>query len=291
VSAPRDPPPGAGPRRFPGWTALELVLAGSLLALFLVPLASLFAYAPPSEIVRVAGQRDVQLALEVTLYASALAVAVSVLLGVPLGYLLARRRFPGRSVVASIVALPVVVPHLLVGLGFLLLTLPGTPLGNWTAAVGLPLRDTILGVVLVMVFVSAPYTVLASELSFRAVDPKLVEAARSLGADAAQAFRTVTVPLAVRGIGAGVLLSWARAVSEIGGILVLAYLIYPSLGYSGPVTSTVSVYVYNLVILGNLKDAAAVSSLFLLVAFVLFVVVRLLERSGRLPWRRGELLP
>lgn len=274
-----------------GGTTLGIVLSGSLLLLFLLPLVALLTYAPPSTIVRVAGERGVQVALAFTLYASGIAVAVSLGLGVPLGYLLARRSFPGRSVVASIVALPVVVPHLLVGLGFLLLTLPGTPLYDWTTAHGLPVPSSILGVVLVMVFVSAPYTVLASELSFRAVDPRVVEAARSLGADRWAAFGTVTFPLAARGIGTGLLLTWARAVSEIGGILVLAYAVYPSGLYPGPVTSTLSVYIYNLFYLGDLTDAAAVSSLFLLLAFGLFVAVRIAERAGRLPWRRGELLP
>lgn len=281
--------PGHGPTV--GWTALGAVLAGSLLALFVLPLLALLTYAPPTDLVRAAGEKAVQWTFLATLYASALAVLVSGVLGVPLGYLLARHAFPGRSIVASLVALPVVVPHLLVGLGFLLLTLPGTPLGTWTVAVGLPIRSSIWGVVLVMVFVSAPYTVLASELSFRAVDPKLLEAARSMGAAPAQAFRTVTFPLALRGVGAGLLLSWARAVSEIGGLIVLAYAIYPSFGYAGPVTQTVSVYIYSLFAAGDLRDAAAVSSLFLLLAFALFVGVRLVERAGRLPWRRGELGP
>lgn len=281
-----------GPRWFAaGGTALGLVLSASLLALFLLPLFALLTYAPPSAIVHVAGERGVQVALVFTLYASGIAVAVSLALGVPLGYLLARRSFPGRSIVASVVALPVVVPHLLVGLGFLLLTLPGTAVHDWTTAHGFPIPSSILGVVLVMAFVSAPYTVLASELSFRAVDPRVVEAARSLGADRWTAFGTVSFPLAARGIGTGLLLTWARAVSEIGGILVLAYAVYPSGLYTGPVTSTISVYIYNLFYLGDLRDAAAVSSLFLLLAFALFVAVRIAERAGRLPWRRGELLP
>ncbi len=274
-----------------GWTVLEIVLSGSLLMLFVVPIVALLTFAPPSEIARVASEKGVETSLLFTVYASALAVAVALVLGVPLGYVLARRSFPGRSVVASVVALPVMLPHLLVGLGFLLLTLPGTPVHAWAEAARLPLVGSITGVVLVMVFVSAPYTVLASELSFRAVDPRLLEVSRSLGASRSSAFLTVTLPLAVRGIGAGLLLSWARAVSEIGGLLVLAYTIYPSGAYQGPVTSPISVYIYNLFELGNLKDAAAVSSLFLLIAFAVFLAVRLGERAGRLPWGRGELLP
>jgi len=273
------------------WVVLQLVLAGSLLVLFVLPLYALFTYAPPAAIGAAARDPAVRAAIWLTLFASGIAVLAAVVFAIPLGYLLARRRFPGRTVVEAVVALPVAVPHLLVGLGLFFLLIPGSPLYRFTTAVGIPVYDTIWGVVLVMVFVSAPYTVLASDLSFRAVDPRVLEAARSLGAGPASAFLTVSFPLALRGIVAGLLLTWARAVSEIGGILILAYTVYPGGPYNGPVTSTISVLVYDLFQNGNLKEAAAVSSLFLLIAFALFVTVRLGERLGWLPWGRGELVP
>jgi ABC-type sulfate transport system permease component len=289
--------PGVAPphrrrwRTGPLWLALQIVLSGSLLLLFLLPIYGLFTYAPFSRIVLAAGSAPVWQAIWLTFYASALAVLAAALLAIPLGYLLARHAFPGRSIVESVVALPVVIPHLMVGLGLLLLLLPGTPLHRWTVALGIPIVDSIWGVVLVMVFVSAPYTVLASDLSFRAVDERVLEAARSLGAGSATVFLMVTMPLALRGIVAGLLLTWARAVSEIGGLLILAAAVYPGGPYNGPVTSTISVYVYDLFQLGDFADAAAVSSFFLLVAFALFLLVRLGERSGWLPWRRGEFAP
>ncbi len=287
VSAPtmRRPPHG-----WP-WIVLEAILAGSLLLLFLLPIYALFTYGTPAEILSAANNFAVREALWLTFYASGVAVLAALIFAIPLGYLLARHPFRGRSVVESVVALPVVVPHLLVGLGIFLLVIPGTPLYRFTTEIGVPIYDTIWGVVLVMVFVSAPYTVLAADLSFRAIDPRVLEAARSLGAGPATAFLTVTFPLALRGIVAGLLLTWARAVSEIGGILILAYTVYPGGIYNGPVTSTISVLVYNLFQSGNLAGAAAVSSVFLLIAFALFLVVRVGERYGWVPWRRGELLP
>ncbi len=278
----------ASPRRRwrtgPAWTGLQVALSASLLLLFLLPLYALFTYAPPSEIGAAAGDPAVRAALWLTFYASGIAVLASVVFAIPLGYLLARRTFPGHSVVEAIVTLPVVVPHLLVGLGLFLLLAPGSPLF-------FSVYDTLYGVIFVMVFVSAPYTVLASELAFRAVDTRVLEASRSLGAGPATSFLTVSFPIALRGIIGGLLLSWARAVSEIGGILILAYTVYPSGLYNGPTTSTISVLVYNLFQNGNLRYAAAVSSFFLLIAFVLFTAIRVAERSGWLPWGRGELTP
>jgi len=284
----------ASRRRFrsgPYWLALQLVLSGSLILLFVLPIVALFTYAPFSRIVAAAGNSAVRESIWFTFYASGLTVLAAVLLAVPLGYVLARHRFLGRSVVEAVVALPVAVPHLLVGLGLFLLFVPGTPLYTWSNALGFTVYDRIWGVVLVMVFVSAPYTVLASDLSFRAVDDRVLESARSLGASPANVFLLVSLPLALRGIVAGLLLTWARAVSEIGGILIIAYVVYPGGPYTGPTTSVISVYIYNLFSGGDLADAAAVSSFFLLVAFAIFLVVRLGERSGWLPWRRGELAP
>jgi len=285
-------PPRRRLRTGPLWLGLQLVLSGSLLLLFILPIAALFTYAPAWRIVSAASNGAVRAALWVTFLSSGLAVLAAIIFGIPLGYLLARRPFRGRAVVESVVALPVVVPHLLVGLGlFFLLVPPGAPLYGFTQWIGFPVYDTIWGVVLVLVFVSAPYTVIASELSFRAVDGRVIEAARSLGAGPAEAFLTVTFPLALRGIVAGLLLSWARAVSEIGGLLILAAAVYPAGPYNGPVTSTISLYIYNLFQFGDLKDAAAVASLFLIIAFALFLLVRVGEQSGWLPWRRGELAP
>jgi ABC-type sulfate transport system permease component len=285
-------PPRRRWRTGPYWLALQLVLSASLLLLFIIPIVALFTYAPVSRIFAATDNGGVRAAIWVTLFASGIAVLAAVLFAIPLGYLLARRKFVGRSVVESLVALPVAVPHLLVGLGlFVVFVVPGSPLYRLTNWLGIPVYDSIWGVVLVMVFVSAPYTVLASDLSFRAVDERVLEAARSLGAGPAAVFLMVTLPLALRGIVAGLLLTWARAVSEIGGILILAYTILPGGPYNGPVTSTISVYIYSLYGGGDLADAAAVSSLFLIIAFTLFLLVRLGERSGWLPWRRGELSP
>jgi ABC-type sulfate transport system permease component len=272
------------------WLALQVVLSAALLLLFLLPIYALFAYAP-SKILSYASNPGVDAALWLTFYASAITLGIAVVFAIPLGYLLARRTFPGRSVLEAVVALPVVVPHLLVGLGLFILLLPGSPAYRFTTWIGFPVYDTIWGVVLVMAFVSAPYTVLASDLSFRAIDDRVLEASRSLGAGPATTFLTVSLPLALRGIVAGLLLTWARAVSEIGGILILAYAVYPGGPYNGPVTSTISVAVYNLFQAGDIQGAAAVSAVFLLIAFALFLAVRLAERTGWVPWRRGELLP
>jgi molybdate/tungstate transport system permease protein len=265
-------------------------LAASLLLLFVLPLAALFVYAGAGGLFRAATDRGFLTSIEFTLLASGIAVALGLLTGVPLGYVLARYRFPGRALVESIVLLPVVVPHLIVGIALLLLLAPTAPLGAFVASLGIPIFDAIGGVVLVMLYVGGAYVVLTSELAFRSVDEGTLEAARSLGATPTEAFVTVTLPLAFRGILTGGLLMWARGVSEVGGFLILAYAIFPSPPWNGTVTNTASVYVYNLYSIAGLPGAAGASAVLVLVALAIFLGVRLLDRGG-LAWMRGGWLP
>jgi molybdate/tungstate transport system permease protein len=261
------------------------VLSASLLGLFLLPIVALFFYAGGNGLAFAAGDAGFRTALEFTLLASAMAVGLGLVTGVPLGYVLARYRFPGRGILESIVTIPVVVPHLVVGIGLLLLFAPNGPIGAFTASLGIPIFDAVWGVVLVMLYVGGSYVVLTSQLAFRSVDEEVLEAARSLGAGPGEAFATVTLPAAARGILTGALLMWARGVSEVGGFLILAYAVYPSPPWNGPVTNAASVWIYTY---WGIDPAAAAgaSALLVLVALAIFLLVRILDRTG-LGWARG----
>ncbi len=256
------------------------VLSASLLLLFVLPIAALFWTAGSAGIFAALANQGFVVSIEFTLLASAIAVAIGLLLGVPLGYFLARFEFRGRSLIESIVLLPVMIPHLVVGLGLLLVFLPGTPLGEAASAVGLPVFDHPAGVVLVMLYVGTSYVVLASQNAFRSLDRGAVEAARSLGATPAEAFWSVSLPHAASGVLTGGLLMWARGVSEVGGFLILAAAVYPGPGWGGPVTSPASVYIYNLYGTGGLAGATAASALLVLVALAIFLAVRALAGAA-----------
>jgi ABC-type sulfate transport system permease component len=265
------------------------LLSASLLALLVLPLVALLAAASPLALMNVLKDAGARTAAEFTLMASGAAVVIALGTGVPLGYLLARRSFPGRTIVSSVITLPIALPHLVAGLAIFLLFAPSTPVGATADRLGIRVLDSFWGVVLVMVYVSAPYVVLASELAFRAVDGSVLETARTLGAGPMTVFWTVTMPIAARGVVAGAVLSWARAVSEIGGFLIVASMVYPGAPYNGPATVPISLYVFNLFSIGDTDGAVAVSVWILLLAFALFLGIRLLERRGFLPWVSGEM--
>ena len=266
------------------------VLSASLVGLFVLPLVALVVYTGGGGILSAAESGGFVVALEFTLLSSGIAVALGLVTGVPLGYVLAKYRFPGRTIVESIVLVPVVIPHLVVGIALLLLFAPTAPLGHLTAALGIPIFDAIWGVVLVMVYVGASYVVLSAQLAFRSVEEGAIEAARSLGASPSETFLTLTLPSAARGIVTGALLMWARGVSEVGGFLILAYAVSPSPPWEGPITNTASVYIYNLYSVSGLPGATGAAALLVAVALAIFLAVRLLDRTG-LAWARGGWLP
>ena len=130
----------------------------------------------------------------------------------PLGYILARKDFKGKSFVQAVVDVPIVIPHSVVGI-MLLVTFSNRIL------------DSYLGIIMAMLFVSAPFTINAARDGFLAVDEKLEHVARTLGASKLRAFFTISLPMAMSSILSGAIMTWARAISEVGAILIIAY--YP----------------------------------------------------------------
>ncbi|BAD84207.1 ABC-type sulfate transport system, permease component [Thermococcus kodakarensis KOD1] len=137
---------------------------------------------------------------------------IALLFGVPLGYVLARKDFPGKSAVQALVDVPIVIPHSVVGI-MLLVTFSNSIL------------DSYKGIVAAMLFVSAPFTINAARDGFLAVDEKLEAVARTLGASRWRAFLSISLPMAFPSIASGAIMTWARAISEVGAILIVAY--YP----------------------------------------------------------------
>ena len=137
---------------------------------------------------------------------------IALLLGVPLGYVLARKNFPGKSAIQALIDVPVVIPHSVVGI-MLLVTFSSAILDNYT------------GIIAAMLFVSAPFTINASRDGFLKVDERLEHVARTLGASRLRAFLSVALPMAFPNIASGAIMTWARAISEVGSILIVAY--YP----------------------------------------------------------------
>jgi len=194
-----------------------------------------------------------------TLRTAALATILIVPPALAIAWLLARRRWRGKSLVETLVALPLVMPP--VATGLILLELLGRrgPIGGWLhRALGLDVVFTWRAVVAAMMVMSFPLLVRGARVAFEEVNPRFEQIARTLGATNARVFATITLPLAARGIISGMLLAFARAIGEFGATILVA-------GNIPGRTTTLSLAIYNLVQLG--RDAEA----FRLVAFTVVI--------------------
>lgn len=183
--------------------------------------------------------------LALTLKVAGWATAINLLLGVAVGYVMARWRFPGREVVDAALTLPMVMPPTV--LGYYLLVVIGTQgvLGAWLLEhFGLRLIFTVPAAIIAATIVSFPLVFKAARAAFETVDPQLEDAARTLGVNEWAVFFRVSLPLAWRGILAGLLLSFARALGEFGATLMVA-------GSIAGKTQTLSIAVYEAVQAGQ----------------------------------------
>ncbi|QGZ42048.1 molybdate transport system permease protein [Pseudoduganella flava] len=206
------------------------------------------------------------LSLKVALWAT----AIDIVLGVALGWLLARVRFPGRELLDALLTLPMVMPPTVLGYYLLVVIGRNGPLGRWLHdAFGINLIFTWEAAVLAAAVVALPLVLKAARSAFETVDPQLEQAARVLGISSFAVFLRVTLPLAWRGVLAGALLAFARSMGEFGATLMVA-------GSIPGKTQTLSIAVYEAVQAGQ-DDTA---NLLVLVTSVTCVVVLLL--AGRL---------
>jgi len=157
-----------------------------------------------------------------TLRMAALATAAILVPGIAAGLLLARYRGPGRGALDTLLSLPLVLPPTAVGLGLLELLARNGPLGSWLEAHGLAVVFNWKGVVLATGVMSFPLLVRSARTAFEEVDPRLVALARTLGCRPAAAFFRVTLPLARRGIVAGLVLAFSRSLGEFGATILVA---------------------------------------------------------------------
>ncbi|MFD7867719.1 molybdate ABC transporter permease subunit [Streptomyces sp. NPDC059783] len=193
------------------------------LAFLALPLVALLIRAPWRSMPTLLTSTEVWEALRLSLLCATGATAVSLVLGVPLAWLLARVEFPGRGLVRALVTLPLVLPPVVGGVALLMALGRNGVVGRWLDAwFGVTLPFTTTGVVVAEAFVAMPFLVVSVEGTLRAADPRYEEAATTLGASRFTAFRRVTLPMIMPGIAAGAVLAWARALGEFGATITFA---------------------------------------------------------------------
>lgn len=206
--------------------ALFLGAAGLALAVVLVflalPIVAIFVDVPPGDLVAGLGDAAALDALRLSLETSAIALGLIIAFGTPAAWLLATRRWRIRSVLITIVELPLVMPPAVAGIGLLAALGPQGVLGGALDDAGIRLVLETAGVVVALTFVASPFYIRQAIAGFEALDPALLDASRTLGASEGRTFARVAIPVAATALGAGAALAWGRALGEFGATLMFA---------------------------------------------------------------------
>jgi len=202
-------------------------------------------------------------ALLLTLEAATISTLILMVFGVPLAYVLARFEFRGKKLVEAITDLPLVVPHAVVGIIILIAFGPRSCFAPLLEEIGMVMEDSFWAIVAVFCFVGTPLLVDCAKDGFASINPYLEGVARCMGAGPGRTFYTIALPLALRSILTGALLAWARAMSEVGALLIIAY--YPK---------TINVLVIEWFSVYGLRYTVALTLILLSISIVVFVVLR-----------------
>lgn len=269
-------------RRRGGWFAW---VCGALLAVTLtflgLPLVGLLTDVPPGELVQALGEPSAREALALSLGTSLAALALILLVGTPAAWLLATRRLPARSLLVTLVELPLVIPPAVAGVALLAVFGPNGLLGPLLDELGIRLVLETAGVVVALTFVASPFYLRQAITGFASLDRELLDGAADLGASEFAAFTRVALPVAGGALTAGAALAWARALGEFGATLIFA-------GSLAGVTQTAPLAIYER-LSNDFTGALALSVVLVGLSGAILLAVRLVAGPARMRLSTGGL--
>lgn len=247
------------------------LLVTVVLAFLLLPIVALITYQPLGDLVAGLHSGVALDAIAVSLKVNAIAFAITIVVGTPCAYILARRRFRGRRAAITAVELPLVLPPAVAGLGLLAAFGRLGLLGGELHATGIDLAFTQAAVVIAIIFVAGPFYLRGAIAAFEGVDHDVLEVAGTLGAGPVRRMLAVAIPLARGGLGASAGLSFARGMGEFGATILFA-------GSFQGVTQTLPLAVYSLFD-ANLDQAVAIGVLLIAISAAILLASKLILHS------------
>jgi len=249
---------------------IVLSIFSVLMMLFiLIPIIVLYTFIPFSGFLSIFEYRSFLETIYVTFLAGLISTAIIAILGIPLGYLMARLNFFGKNFIQGLIDLPLVVPDTVAGLVVFLTFYSQGIIGEPFSKIGINFVNTLYGIVVAMMFVGAPFMINTAKSGFLSVDPKLEKVSLSLGASRIGTFFRITLPLGLDSIVNGVVMTWAKGVASFGSIIVIAY--FPMVAPT---------FIYNQFLLFGTGASAMAAGAFLLITLIIFATSRFI--TGRL---------
>lgn len=243
---------------------LFLAVSFCLIAYVIVVIGGLVVYPPLPALIESLTSPEILFAVNLSLITSVISTVLCVVAAVPVAYSLARFSFPGRGIVNSIFNIPLALPPLVAGMALLIFYGPST-FGRMLSASGLDVIYTPLGIVIALFFVNLPYMVRVTRSAFETINPRYEHVARTLGCTEWGAFRQVTLPLARKGLLAGLIITWSKSIGEFGAVLMLA-------GATQMKTETLPIALYLNISTGDLDLAIAASVILIVISVASFMV-------------------
>ena len=246
---------------------LFIVFLGGLVLLFIIaPLAGMFLKTSPAEFINTAAEKEVAESIWLTLWTSMLATLIFAIAAIPFAWLLARKNFPLKRLVLAVIDIPVVIPHSAAGIAILGFISRDSAVGKIGEQLGISFIGNPAAIVIAMAFVSIPFLINAARDGFEVVPEKLEKTALNLGASPARVFFTISLPLAWRSVLSGLIMMWARGMSEFGAVVIVAY--HPMIA---------PVLIYERFGSFGLSYARPVAVVFICVCLLFFVMLRMLS--------------
>ncbi|MBN1635898.1 MAG: ABC transporter permease [Deltaproteobacteria bacterium] len=236
-----------------------------VLAFILLPLIEMLSAPSAVMLKETLKDKDVVRSIWLSMYTALAAACISFVFGTPLAYVLARTNFHGKRLVESIIDLPIVIPHPVVGIAILSVAGKNHWLGQIMSELGVRIMGSVTGIITVLTFVGIPFYINAAKDGFEGISPRLENVARSLGAPMFSTFFRITFPLAWRSMLVGLIMCCARAISEFGAVVIVAY--HPMIA---------PVMIYERFESYGLKYSQPVAVWLVLVCLSLFLILRIL---------------
>ena len=251
------------------FTAVAVLATAVALTFLMLPILAIFLQIGPGDLWDQLHSDTATAAMVLSLRTSLIASALILVVGTPMAHLIGTHRFPGRQVLITLVELPLVMPPVVAGIGLFAAFGRVGLLGDELGALGITIPFTEAAVVMAVAFVASPFYIRQAIAAFEAVDPTVVDAARSLGAGPGRAFWRVSLPLASGGLAAGWALAFARGLGEFGATIIFA-------GNLEGVTQTLPLAIYSQ--FENDFDAAlAIGGLLIIASAAILLAVKMVS--------------
>lgn len=252
-----------------GFNVIILILSGIAVAYIAYPLTTILTFVEPSKLLDSLTRPQVLNAFVLSLISATISTLFLSLFGIPLAYFLARHiNFPGKFIFRLIIIIPLVLPPLASGALLLGVFGPNSPLVK--SFPGVEFTQSILGIIIAQIYVSSPFMILASQAAFESVDESYEKIARVLGKNRLETFFRISLPLAKTGIIIGIIMSWVRAVGELGATMMMAY---------NPHTISIQIFEDNAI--GGLRQATSGIILVIVLAILVVIIFYMTTTKGQ----------